>query len=979
MGLLDFTKPKWQHKDPAVRLAAIEIVDPAETTTLAGVALKDPDPEVRRAAINRLADLETISTLADNSSNREDLPCITARKDQLLYDIMLTVPANSPLVERLSEISSPDLLATIAAGAEQLTIRLAAISCIDDQLLLSTIIEQKCGKDPARIALAKISDEKLLKRLSSSAASKTSRRLATEKLAGIEQQRHQPDESEIRGKALAALAAEAAELLDSGNWDKARTRLTAIKEEWQKLDYEGSHPAHAQFSETCAIFEKKSQTIEQSRQLEQTKAARYEAQQTKFNEICTTIEGLTGSTDDRAEELRDQALEIWQQLISAPLEERLVPSEAMRKRFEQASQSFARTRVKINNEKELVTAIEKDIRSAAEQIANDNLKKAATNIKAAAKKLDVTKLKYFSRATLGKLHAETIAALAVAEKTAQEQNTANRQEICTTLEALSETDNYRQAEGQLKALEQSWQAIEPLAGPAGVELAERFNRALNNFTEKRQTFDHEQDWQSWANLSLKEKLIEQVEALKLEEELETIFNTVKEVQAAWKKIGPVPRKKSQKIWDRFHATCDRNFKRTEPYLEEMKKRRDEAMARRREICLAAEELAGSTAWNKTAASLKALQEEWKGLLHGSRREEDKLYKQFRQACDQFFSRRQEDYESRADNRLRSLAAKEEICDQAEKLAADPQYGHPGKFRVLQTNWKKIGQVPKEKEKEVWKRFRAACDSFFNWLDEKHLENLKEKEALCKELEELLATGSDDSNHKEIAGKLAGLQQQWKEIGAVPHKQQEAIRDRFQEPSDAFFKARQQQFEKRETVRRENQLAKEELLARAEELASQGSDKKTSNKLQALQKEWQQAGPAPRAVNDELDQQFKALCDAFFEGRRQYFSDLAEQRLKNQKKKESLCLRLENLTGQIGGSAGKTQEMAMDLAEVLKQAMQDNIMLAGRRHDKGSIKEEVRKIEQEWEKIGLAAKDPERHLTARFKKTLTSFYRSNKKN
>jgi hypothetical protein len=359
-------------------------------------------------------------------------------------------------------------------------------------------------------------------------------------------------------------------------------------------------------------------------------------------------------------------METWQKLISAPVEERLVPSEAMKKRFEQACRAFARTREKINSERELVGTIETDIRIATEQIASNNLKKAASSINGAAKKLAVTKLKYFSKATLEKLHAETVDGLAEAGKTAQEQNTASRKEICTALEALSETDNYKQAEEQVKDLEKNWQALEPLAGPAGVELEARFKQAHADFTEKRQAFDHEQDWQSWANLSLKEKLIEQVEALEQEEDLENIFNTIKEVQAAWKKIGPVPRKKSQKIWDKFHTTCDRNFKRTEPYLEEMKKRRDEAIARRREICLAAEELAGSTAWNKTAASLKALQEEWKGLIHGSRREEDKLYKQFRQACNQFFSRRKEDFESRADDRLRSLAGRSDCRPEGQK-------------------------------------------------------------------------------------------------------------------------------------------------------------------------------------------------------------------------------------------------------------------------------------------------------------------------
>lgn len=979
MGLLDFNKPKWQHKDAAVRQEALKSIDPGETAILTGIVMEDPDQDVRRAAIERLVDLETITALANNSNNPENLPFITSRKEQLLYDIVLTAPDNSPVAKRLSEISSPDLLAKIATGAEQSAIRLAAINQIEDQFLLAEVIEQKCGKGPAQAALAKISDEKTLERLTNSAASKTARRLAAEKLADIEQQKHQPDESAIIDKALISLAAEAAELLGGANLDKARDRLDAIKEEWQKLDKGRFHPAHNEFSETLAAFAEKSLAIEQSRQLEQAKAARYEEQQAQFNEICTTIEALTCSTEDTAEDLRNKALAAWQKLVTAPIEERLVPSEAMKNRFDKTCSAFTRTRDKIKVEKELVADIEKKIREVTEQVTAGKLKKAALNIKDADKRLALAKLKYFSKPALEKLQAEVVSALTEAKNTAREQNVSRRQEICAALESLSETENYSQAEGQVSTLRQDWQGLEPLVGDDGDELEKRFKKALTGFTEKQKAFLHEKDWQSWANLSLKEKLIEQVETLDQEENLETVFNTVKELQVAWKEIGPVPRKKSQKIWDRFHNSCDRNFKRTAPYLEEMKKRREDALDRRREICLAAEELADSTAWTKTANALKTLQEEWKGLVHGSRREEEKLYKQFRETCDRFFSRRQEDYESRADDRLRNLTAREDICGEAEKLAEEPLHSHAGKLRSLQNDWKKIGPVPREKDKETWNRFRAACDKFFAWLDEEHLKNLKKKEELCKETEELLATSSDDSKDKEIATRLAELQQQWKEIGPVPHKQKEAIWLRFTGPCDAFFKARQQQFEKENEKRCENQTAKEEMLARAEELANLGTEKKTTTKLQALQKEWGKIGPAPREINSELNGQFKSLCDAFFEGRRQYFSDLADQRLENQKKKESLCLRLENIIGMATGATIQGRGTALSLAETLKQAMQDNIMLAGRRNEKSSVQGEVKRIEQEWEKIGAAARDQERQLVERFRKALNSYYQKHKKN
>jgi hypothetical protein len=870
-------------------------------------------------------------------------------------------------------------LAEIAVKAKQVEIRLAAINQIEDQQLLSRIIEQKCGKDPALVALAKITDGDLLGKLAATASSKASRRLAAEKLAEIEQRQHQPDESEIIDKALTALASEAAGLPGSSNWDKARTRLEAIKEEWHKLDSEGSHPAHGEFTETCSAFENKLQEIEHTRQLEQAKATRYEEQQARFNEICTTIEGLAGSTDDKAEEARDEALEAWQQLVSAPAEKRLVPSEAMKRRFDKACQAFAKTQKKVSGEKEIVATIESKILDAEKLVSDGKLNKAALSIKDAGNKLAATKLKYFSKAALEKLQNNAMVALAEAEKAAIEKNVNQRQELCVAMEKLAGTNNYKKAEEQSNSLRHAWRGLEPLTGSQGAELDERFNRALDEFAEKSQAFHHDQEWQLWANLGLKEKLIEQVEALDKEEDLEFVFDAIKKAQADWKKVGPVPRKKSQKTWDKFHATCNRNFKRTEPYLEEIKKRRDEAMSRRREICLEAEEMAGSTTWNKTAASLKALQKEWKELIHGSRRQEEKLYRRFRKACDLFFSRRQEDYQSRSEERLKNLAAKEKLCEEAENLAADPQLDHPGRFRSLQSDWKKIGRVPKEKEKEIWKRFRAACDNFFHWLEEQYLQNLKDKEVLCKQAEVLTGGRSDNREHKEIADKIAELQQKWKEIGPVPIKQKDAVWQRFHGICDSFFKARRQQLEKEREGRHKNQAAKEEMLATAEELANQATDnKKTSDKLQALQKKWQQTGSAPQEKDRELNEQFNAICDAFFEGRHQYFSDLADQRLANQKKKESLCLRLENIIGKASASTGKKHAMALSLAEELKQAMQDNIMLAGRRNEKRSVQEEVKRIEQDWKKTGAAARDQERQLQERFRKALACFYQNRKK-
>lgn len=972
MGLLNFNKPKWQHKNPAVRLASIDNIDSREIEVLVGLSLEDQDLQVRRAAINRLTDPVILGQIEVDAAP-EDLPFIVTRKEQLLYDQVVNGQDIDTWRKDIKEISSQEILVKLVVNGGQPEIRLAAVVRIDDQFLLAGVVEENCGKEAARAAMTKINDEELLTRLSKSAASKTARRLASSKLADLERQRNKASQDEILNKTLTSLAEEAAQLVASTDIDNAEMRLSAIKQEWQKLDNDGTHPAYGAFAKSCAAAYSRFQEVLQRRQEEQEKASRYARHQAKLDEICSTIERLTDSTANDAEAVKQQAISDWVSLVSDS-EGQLVVSGTMTKRFNKACLAFDNKREKICREKDLIDVIEKESIEIRELINAANLKKAAAWLAKTEKNLASIKFKYFSRTAIKQQVAEVSAALAQAEKDACEQNLAKRREICAELKNLSVKENHNRTGRQLQILQQTWQGLPIFDGAEGLDLENRFRQAVENLNDKLQEFHHEQDWQLWANLSLKEKLVERVEAFDRVEDLETVINGIKECQSEWKTIGPIPQKKSQELWNKFHDTCDRNFQRATPYLEQLKIKRVEATARRKEICILAVELAGSTEWQKTGAAIKSLQEEWKVLMHGGRREEKELYQQFREACNRFFERRHENYKRKDKERRQHLCDKEKLCEEAEQLAAAPQADYSGKFRNLQARWKKIGSVPKEHEGAIWVRFRAACDDYFNWLGEEQQQNLKRKEELCVEVEKLLAQTVKGANQKEVAAKIAEMQQQWKEIGSVPLKQSEAIWQRFREPCDVFFKARQQQFEKEEQQRLLNQAQKEGLLAQAEELACQGTDKEIAAQLQDLQKQWFKAGSAPREIDKELSDRFKALCDAFFEGRRQYFADLKEQQLDNQRKKEILCLRLENILGTASKSVGKGRGKALSLAEELKQAMEDNFMLAGRR-EKKDVSEEIKRIEQDWAKIGSVPYKQNKPLTVRYKKALDGYYKS----
>jgi len=970
MGLLDFKRPKWQHKDTTIRLTAVRKLDSSEIEILTTIAIEDLDREVRKAAIKQLTDLAALDSLAEQTTDEDNRRNIADHINHLLHEAIISTDDHALCSEKLKRLNDTELLADLAVKARLPEIRLESVSRINDQLLLTRIVQQNCGRDPACAAVEKISDEELLAILVTKAASKNARRLATEKMAAIETARSKPNQAEITTGKLNILAEKAEKLRQNGNWDNAEAEVEKLRQQWRSLDSDNSHSRHQEFFDTCAAIDQRLEDIRRRRQAEHEKAQRHASRMANLENACNTIEKLTGSVAEDAAASVEQVIREWYEILDG----QAPPTVALQKRFTQACRSFHKIREKISQEQELFSPLAQRLGEAERLLKDGKLAKVATILEFLEKDLARTNLKYLNLAPLKTQTTKVELEFEKAREETRQENLANRRRLCEELTVLTGTENIPKAEPRVKALQDEWQAIPPLDDTEGLELNERFQTLLDTFARKDQTFHHDRDWQLWANLGLKEKLLAAVEALDHEDDLEKIFNAVKKNQAAWKEIGSVPPKVSQNLWGKFHGACDRNFQRCAPYLEELKQKKTEAAGRREEICQRADELSTSSEWQKAGDELKALQKEWNSLPHGPRRAEEKLNRRFRKACNLFFEKRHQNYEAEEEKRLQNLKEKELLCEEAEQLSASPNREDSAKYLELQERWKKIGHVPRKQEKEIWKRFRAACDTFFKWLDEQRLENLHLKEALCVEVESIISELSDDTDMKAVAARLAELQQQWKETGPVPRDQQEEIWQRFNEPCDRFFKSRHQQYEEAEKIRLQNQEQKEKLLRQAEDLAIGGTDKKIAAQLQKLQQEWQKMGQAPKEADRELNQQFREVCDAFFEGRRQYFADLDHQRLQSQKAKEALCLRLENLIGTASESVVNGKNKALSLAEQLKMAMEDNFILAGIRGEKKSVNDEIRRLQQEWKKIGPIPGKHEQALEKRFKKGLDIHYR-----
>jgi hypothetical protein len=199
--------------------------------------------------------------------------------------------------------------------------------------------------------------------------------------------------------------------------------------------------------------------------------------------------------------------------------------------------------------------------------------------------------------------------------------------------------------------------------------------------------------------------------------------------------------------------------------------RAEAIAKKEALAVEAEQIAeSSTQWKVAGDRLRTIVDEWKVIKGIDRKTDDALWKRFAAARDAFSKRRGSHFANLDTEREAAKSAKEKLVAQAEELAASDDWRETASaLKELMTQWKAAPRANRNTEDALWKRFRAAQDSFFERRsgvfaerDAEQVQNLKEKEAIIAE-----AAAIDISDPRKAQGALRDLQEKLEGIGHVP--------------------------------------------------------------------------------------------------------------------------------------------------------------------------------------------------------------------
>src|SRR6185437_12650922 len=163
-------------------------------------------------------------------------------------------------------------------------------------------------------------------------------------------------------------------------------------------------------------------------------------------------------------------------------------------------------------------------------------------------------------------------------------------------------------------------------------------------------------------------------------------------------------------------------------------------------------------------------------------------KKFWPACKQFFHNKDKFFKQLEEQKTENLKKKTEICEKAEAIKDSEDYAATAtQLKQLQKEWEGTGPVPAKHKDEIFKRFKAACDQFFNRkrekqadADKEYQENLQKKFEVCEKIEKL---AEDKNSDVEV---IKALQEEWKGIGFVPKAEMKNIQTRYNKAVDSYL-------------------------------------------------------------------------------------------------------------------------------------------------------------------------------------------------
>ena len=355
--------------------------------------------------------------------------------------------------------------------------------------------------------------------------------------------------------------------------------------------------------------------------------------------------------------------------------------------------------------------------------------------------------------------------------------------------------NLKELNDSFKELQEKWKNVGPVPQSESNNLWQNYHFYVEKFFDILRINRELKDLDLKKNLEQKIKLCEQAESLLLQDSVKQSFKELQDLHEKWKEIGPVPEDKKEELWERFKNASDQINQRRREHYEQIYAEQQNNYNAKVVLCEKAEEFTAQPAtnakeFNAISDQLTELLKVWKTLGAAPPKVNEEIWNRFKGTLDKFFEKKKEFFGKIKDEQQTNYNMKVNLAIRAEAIAKRTDWrAATDEILQLQKEWKEIGATSRKHSEAIWKRFRTACDQFFeaksnyfNNAQEIEAENLKKKEDLIERLKNH-AFGADRNENLEA---IKAYQREWTEIGFVPKKEKDRIYAAYREALDQRF-------------------------------------------------------------------------------------------------------------------------------------------------------------------------------------------------
>ena len=284
---------------------------------------------------------------------------------------------------------------------------------------------------------------------------------------------------------------------------------------------------------------------------------------------------------------------------------------------------------------------------------------------------------------------------------------------------ILEEENIGNAFQRFNELRETWKTIGPIPHQSYRELQHDYSHLLDEFFYHIRIYKELRDHDLRKNTALKQALISDMEALGAKDSIKELESMVKDYQEKWHQVGPVVKEEWEALRDGFWNATRTVYEKIHEHYRARRAEHEANLEAKQVLVdklketLSDLEKATAKEWRELTDKVLELQGAWKNIGFATKKENERIWKEFREECNGFFEKKRAYFEELKDQYKEAREQKEALLAEAVALKDSTEWRQTAdKLKALQAKWKEVGSAGPRDEHKLWNKFREACDAFF---------------------------------------------------------------------------------------------------------------------------------------------------------------------------------------------------------------------------------------------------------------------------